>query len=103
MRSLIPATLACLAVLCIASFTGISPEAAQAALPSDLQDVRLLGQVALQVDDLEAQAAHLQAEIDTLDLELEKASEAYNQLQVRLDELNVAMADLRRELATAQS
>ncbi|RPI20143.1 MAG: hypothetical protein EHM57_08595, partial [Actinobacteria bacterium] len=90
-------------MLCIASLTGISPEAAQAAPPSDLQDVRLVGQVALQVDDLEAQAAHLQAEIEALDLDLEKASEAYNQLQVRLDELNVAMADLRRELATAQS
>jgi len=95
-------SLAGLALLCAMSLPGIGPGAAQAAIPSDLQDVRLTGQVASQVESLEAQAASLQAEIDALDLELEKASEAYNRLQVRMDELNVRMAELRRELDKAQ-
>lgn len=103
MTSSIAVGLTCLAVLCVVSLTGSGPDAAQAAIPSDLQDVRLTGQIAVQVDDLEAQAEQLQAEIEELDLDLERASEAYNRLQVRMDELNVRMAELRRELEKAQS
>jgi cell wall-associated NlpC family hydrolase len=72
------------------------------AIPPDLDSVRLVGEAKSQVDDLTTQAMLTQAEIDALDQQLEQTSEAYNQLQVRLDELNVDMTDLRRQLKGAQ-
>ncbi|MCE5254999.1 MAG: NlpC/P60 family protein [Actinomycetia bacterium] len=97
------AALTGLTVVCGAIFFIAGPAPAGAAIPSDLQEVRLFGEVKTQVDDLEVQAGSVQAQIDALDLELEKASEEYNRLQVRLDELNVQMAGLRRDLDEARS
>jgi cell wall-associated NlpC family hydrolase len=73
------------------------------AVPSDLGSVRLFGDVKVQVDSLTAQAQAVQAEIDALDQELEQNTEAYNQLRVRLDELNTGMIRLRRELKAAET
>jgi cell wall-associated NlpC family hydrolase len=72
------------------------------AVPQDSDPIRLFGEVKTQVDDLTIQAGFAQADIDALDNELEQASEAYNQLQVQLDELNVSMSAMRRDLAAAQ-
>ncbi len=72
------------------------------AVPQDPGSLRLSGEVKTQVDDLTLQAQLAQADIDALDDELEQASEAYNQLQVQLDELNVSMSAMRRDLAAAQ-
>jgi peptidoglycan hydrolase CwlO-like protein len=100
--SLLATTLACLAILCGAILLGTEPAPAEA-IPTDLQGVRLYGDVKTHVDDLEVQAGYVQAEIEALDDELERYSETYNQVQVQLDELNVRMAGLRRELDEAQS
>jgi len=56
-----------------------------------------------QVDDLTAQAKVIQSEIHTLDQELERYTENYNQLQLRLNEISVRLLELRRELAQAES
>jgi len=70
---------------------------------SNPPSVRLSSEAQAQIDDLTAQAERVQAEIAELDAELEKYSENYNKLQVQVDELNIRMASLRRELEAAQS
>jgi cell wall-associated NlpC family hydrolase len=55
-----------------------------------------------QIDSLEAQAQDLQDQIATLDQQLETSAEAYNQLVVRLDELNVNMTALRQRQDAAE-
>lgn len=82
---------------------GLSPNLSSVeAIPTDFSSIRLYGEAKTQVDDLTVQAGYIQAEIDALDTELEKYSETYNELQVQLDEVNVQMATLRRELQEAQ-
>ena len=67
------------------------------------QKLILYGDALSRVDDLTGQAATVQAEIDLLDTELEQRTESYNELVVRLDRTNVALAELRRELALAEA
>jgi cell wall-associated NlpC family hydrolase len=55
-----------------------------------------------QINSLEAQAQELQDQIATLDQQLEASAEAYNQLVVQLDEINVTMAELRQRQDAAQ-
>jgi peptidoglycan hydrolase CwlO-like protein len=78
---------------------GVSPAAA---LPSDLQQIQLQGAAKSQVDSLSIEAGLVQTEIDALDTELEQRTESYNQLSMKLDQLNVRMADLRRQLREAE-
>jgi peptidoglycan hydrolase CwlO-like protein len=73
------------------------------AVPQEPGSIRLTGEVKTQVDDLTLQAQSVQADVDSLDDQLEQASEAYNQLQVQLDELNISMSAMRRDLAAAQN
>ena len=56
-----------------------------------------------QINSLEAQAEELEAQVADLDRELEIASEAYNQLVVSLDELNVTMTQLRQQKDAAET
>ena len=93
---------ACLIVLCGTILLCLNPSPALG-LPADLGAIELHGDAKTQVNDLTAQAGSVQEEIDALDLELERSSEAYNRLQLKLDEINVGMATLRRELEEAQS
>jgi cell wall-associated NlpC family hydrolase len=79
-----------------------SPGSAEAA-PTTTTSIRLYGTAKSQVDSLTGQAGTVQAEIDSLDDELELATENYNQLSVKLDQINVRMADLRRQLGAAQT
>jgi cell wall-associated NlpC family hydrolase len=79
-----------------------SPGGAEAA-PTTTTSIRLYGTAKSQVDSLTGQAGTVQAEIDSLDDELELATENYNQLSVKLDQINVRMADLRRQLGAAQT
>jgi cell wall-associated NlpC family hydrolase len=79
----------------------LSPTRADA-VPEDLQAVELTGQVKIDVDNLTFQAQAVQADIEALDLQLEQNSEAYNALRLRLDQLNIDMIKLRRQLKTAQ-
>ncbi len=72
------------------------------AVPDDSKPLRLFGEVKTQVDDLTLQAQFVQADIDSLDDQLEQASETYNRLQVQLDELNISMNTMRRQLQAAQ-
>jgi cell wall-associated NlpC family hydrolase len=65
--------------------------------------VRLSGDAKAQVSSLSAQAQAVQAEIDVLDQQLEENTEAYNRMRVQLDELNIEMMGLRRELDVAQN
>jgi cell wall-associated NlpC family hydrolase len=79
---------------------GASPATA---VPTETQPVLIYGAVQSQVDSLSVQAGFVQAEIDALDEELEKRTEAYNELSIKLNQLNVRMADLRRELKEAEA
>jgi len=92
----------CFIVLCGTILLCLNPSPALG-LPADLGAIELHGDAKTQVNDLTAQAGSVQEEIDALDLELERSSEAYNRLQLKLDEINVGMATLRRELEEAQS
>jgi cell wall-associated NlpC family hydrolase len=67
------------------------------------QKLILYGDALSRVDDLTGQAAAVQAEIDLLDDELELRTESYNELVVKLDRTNVALTELRRELALAEA
>lgn len=88
------------AALGILLVSSASPTA-QAA-PDTTTPLRLYGEAKSQVDTLTGQAGIVQAQINALDDQLELASENYNQLQVKLDQLNVRMGDLRRQLTDAQ-
>lgn len=94
------------AIMCAAALTmtllclGSSPASA---VPADNSQIRLYGEVKAQVDSLSNQAAFVQAEIDSLDSELELSTESYNQLSVKLDEINVQMTDLRKQLKQAEA
>jgi cell wall-associated NlpC family hydrolase len=55
-----------------------------------------------QMDSLQSEAQELQAQMDYLDQQLEKSSEAYNQLVVSLNELNVTMTMLREQQDAAE-
>ena len=72
-------------------------------LTSGTQQLILYGDALSRVDDLTGEAAAVQAEIDLLDDELERRTESYNELVVRLDRTNVALTELRRELALAEA
>jgi cell wall-associated NlpC family hydrolase/Trp operon repressor len=74
-----------------------------AAVPVDGKPIWLFGAVKSQVDSLTNQAGFVQSEIDALDTELERHTESYNELSIKLDQINVRMADLRRQLAQAQA
>jgi cell wall-associated NlpC family hydrolase/Trp operon repressor len=74
-----------------------------AAIPVDGKPIWLFGAVKSQVDSLTNQAGFVQSEIDALDTELERHTESYNELSIKLDQINVRMADLRRQLAQAQA
>ena len=91
-----------LALLCsaIVLWVGAAPAAAE---PPGTSSVPFSSDAKNQVDSLTAQAQLLQTEIAALDQDLELNTEAYNQLRLQLDELNVNMARLRRELKAAQT
>jgi cell wall-associated NlpC family hydrolase len=87
-------------------FSGADASAAPTttSLPSTTtSSIYLYGTARIQVDSLTGQAGQVQAQINTLDDELEMATEAYNQFQVKLDQLNIRMANLRRDLQKAQT
>lgn len=85
-----------------AGFLLWSTVGALAAIPTDLQGVNLYGNVKTQVDDLTTQAGLVQADIDRLDAELEGYTESFNELQLRLTDVNTKMSELRRELGVAE-
>lgn len=101
-RAAAPFALTLAVALCAAVllWSWVSPAAAG---PTETQPVRLSGAVKMQVDDLQSHAGFVQAEIDSLDTELERHTESYNELSVKLDQINVRMADLRRQLGQAQA
>jgi peptidoglycan hydrolase CwlO-like protein len=63
----------------------------------------LSGGVKAQVDTLAAQAQAVQTQIDTLDSELDKEAEDYNQCLDDIDSANARMWELRRMVADAQT
>ncbi len=63
----------------------------------------LKGGAKVQVDNLTAQAQAIQAQIDTLDDELEQKTEEYNKCMDDLDAANTRMSELRRMIADAQA
>lgn len=65
--------------------------------------LQLSDQAQQQVTGLNAQAAAIKAEIEELDAELEQSTENYNQLEIKVQEINVRLNTLRRELAVAQA
>lgn len=60
--------------------------------------LQLQGEAKEQVDALRGQAAGVQAEIDSLDTQLEEVTETYNRLNVDLERLNQELTTLRRQL-----
>jgi peptidoglycan DL-endopeptidase CwlO len=90
-----------IALLCGASLLWMGPAPAEA-VPEDLQSVPLSGSVQVEVDSLTAQAQAAQAEIDALDQTLEQTTESYNQLREQLEDLNIDMIKLRRQIKAAQ-
>jgi peptidoglycan DL-endopeptidase CwlO len=110
----VPAFILCVvAIACLGLFviwfSGADASAAPATsttagLPSTTtSSIYLYGTAKSQVDSLTGQAGQVQAQINTLDDELELATESYNQFQVKLDQLNIRMAGLRRDLQKAQN
>ena len=96
--------LSVLAAIFLALFLAwFSPTGAQAAPDTTTSSLYLYGPARSQVDALIGQAGAVQTNINTLDDQLELATENYNHLTVKLDQLNVRMADLRRQLAEAQT
>ncbi|NLO27547.1 MAG: hypothetical protein GX113_05130 [Actinobacteria bacterium] len=89
-------------VLCCVLFPFVSPSPARA-IPFDLRSVQLPDNLAAEINDLSVRANQVQSEIDALDVELERWTENFNHLQVKLDEVNVQMASLRREYQAAQA
>ena len=89
------------AAIC-AAFLFSSGVTALAALPSGMNSADLSDGAQAQVGDLATQASAVQAEIDALDGELEGYAETFNQLQLRLTEVNTELSDLRRQLRTAE-
>lgn len=75
---------------------------ASAVPSSSSPDIVLPGEVQTQVDSLQAQVDAVQAEIDALDLEVERMAERYNELKLRLDDINGQLVELRRSQAIAQ-
>ncbi|MBN1320609.1 MAG: C40 family peptidase [Thermoleophilia bacterium] len=100
--ALVGIALLAVTVTCCAVFPLICAPPARA-VPLDLRSVQLPDNLALEVNDLSVQANQIQGEIDALDEELERWTENFNQLQVKLDEVNVQMASLRREYQAAQT
>jgi cell wall-associated NlpC family hydrolase len=66
-------------------------------------DTTLSSPVQIQVDGLTAQAQAVEAQIATLDDELEQKSEEYNKCVDDLDTANARMSELRRLVADAQA
>lgn len=91
------------AVALLTVFLGLVSSDSATAAPTTTTSIHLYGTAKSQVDSLTGQAGMVQAEINALDDELEQATEAYNHLSVRLDQMNVRMADLRRDLEKAQA
>jgi cell wall-associated NlpC family hydrolase len=89
-----------LAIACCATVLLIGASPVVATPPTG--GVRLTGDAKNQVNSLTAQAQAVQADIDLLDQRLEENTEAYNRMRVQLDELNIEMMGLRRELGVAQ-
>ncbi len=89
-------------VICCALFPLVSAPQARA-VPLDLRSVPLPDDLAVEVNDLSIKANQVQSEIDALDEELERWTENFNHLQVKLDEVNVQMASLRRDYQAAQA
>jgi hypothetical protein len=85
------------ALLCCGVLLGTRAGSATA-FPNDGQPIHLYGAVKAQVDDLRIQAGFVQAEIDSLDIELERRTEGYNQLLVQLDRINVRMTDVEKNM-----
>jgi cell wall-associated NlpC family hydrolase len=81
-------SLVCGAILALAALTSVA-----SAAPSAQS----------QIDSLEAQAQQIQDQIAELDQQLEASGEAYNQLVVQLDVVNVTMTSLREQQYAAQS
>jgi cell wall-associated NlpC family hydrolase len=80
----------------------VAPTAARAIPTTTTYPLVLEGEVKQQVDSLESQAATVGAEIETLDADVERLTEGYNQLKLVLDGINAELASLRRELARAE-
>lgn len=97
-RALLLASLVC--VLLVPVFLAETP--VRAAYPAGPYSGPLSHSAQATVDNLEAQAKAIQSEIDRLDQELERYTESYNQLQVKLDETNVKLLKLRRDLDQAE-
>lgn len=63
----------------------------------------LQGEALDRVNGLIGQATDVQSQIDALDVELERRTEAYNELAVKLDRTNSQLTELRRRLTQAQA
>lgn len=57
---------------------------------------------AVQVGDLQSQAAKVQADIQALDTDLERLIEGYNELNLKMNGINAELNDLRRQESAAQ-
>lgn len=98
-----PALLVCGAVAVLVGVLLICfPTAATAVPESTSTSLRLGNEAQGKVDSLATQADAVQNEIDALDVELEQATEQYNLLLVSLDQINVRLTNLRRDLAEAE-
>jgi len=73
------------------------------AVPSTSTTLVLRGEVKNKVDELEDQAGVVQADINALDVELERLTESYNRLNVDLETLNQDLTSLRRRLRESES
>ena len=101
---IVPVLLVCALVAALLGvfLVWFSPSSANAA-GTTTTSLYLYGAAKSQVDSLTGQAGAVQSDINSLDDELEVATENYNQMSVKLDQLNVRMTDLRRQLQDAQA
>jgi len=89
------------AVFVFAGTAGATPLAD--ATTSTTTPLVLQGEALDRVKALIGQATDVQSQIDALDVELERRTEAYNELVVKLDRTNAQLTELRRRVAQAQA
>ncbi len=96
-----------LALLLLAVVLSMGTVTPAAAVPQDtgtsttVTTLVLQGAAKEEVGTLEVEAARVQAEIDGLDIQIERLTERYNEIRARLDQINGQLVELRRQQGVA--
>jgi len=87
--------------LCL--FWAVLGSSVAGAVPSTTTSIELQGDTKAQVESLQGQAAAVESEIAGLDATLERLSESYNEVALRVEQTNQDLAAMRRRLQDLQT